>query len=346
MNIYNRILVITVFFNCLFGQDNYLSLDLNNEWKYDYTFEIESVTGELDDFIVTVDENQKVVSLDSIGDYYAYKVDRWQQDSTLVMSSWFTQNGSGLFSVASYYSNDPPRSELNIKFGGMSFKSINEFYSILINLAYGDTTIYDTARLILKYPLTDSSSWIWFSDPWNAIRTVDGDEAIETTAGIFECKRIRIDYDLADEIVFYEWWSQDLGMIKRDVSVYNMIHINENGDSLGLFNSYGIWELKETNFLKNINDTPDLAYSYKVYPAYPNPFNPRTTISYWIPQTSFVIVKIYNLNGQLVESLVNEQKTKGLHYVGWNANNLSSGTYIYLIQSNNFNDWGKCLLIK
>ncbi|MBC8402785.1 MAG: T9SS type A sorting domain-containing protein [Candidatus Marinimicrobia bacterium] len=322
-----------------------MPLELNNEWLYDYTLAIESVTGELDDYAVTVEENQTVSSYDSIGNFNAYKIDSWQQDSTLIMSEWFTQNDTGLFSVAYSTSLNLPRSELHFNVGNHSFNSIAEFYMMLINSVSRDTTIFDTTRMILKYPLSVGSSWIWFNDSWLAIRTVEGTETIETTAGIFECQRIKIDYDLTDEIVYNEWWSQDIGLIKRDLSIYNMIHTDENNDSLGLFNTYVTWDLKETNLLGNIEDSP-LAFSYKLYPAYPNPFNPTTTISYQLPHSVFVNLSIYNIAGQLVETVVNKHQNRGFYMIEWDAENVSSGLYIYRIEAGEYTETKKCLILK
>lgn len=79
---------------------------------------------------------------------------------------------------------------------------------------------------------------------------------------------------------------------------------------------------------------------------FPNPFNPSTVISYQIPVTAEIRLEIFNMLGQSVALLVNEQKAAGLHTVNFDASSLSSGIYIYRIQSNNFNQSKKMLLIK
>ena len=75
---------------------------------------------------------------------------------------------------------------------------------------------------------------------------------------------------------------------------------------------------------------------YALYQNYPNPFNPTTTIRYQLPKESKVVIKIYNILGSEVMELLNEQKEAGIYEVEFNANNLSSGTYIYKISADNF----------
>lgn len=64
---------------------------------------------------------------------------------------------------------------------------------------------------------------------------------------------------------------------------------------------------------------------------YPNPFNPTTTINYSIPQTSHVVMKVYNSLGQEVSTLVDRRQSAGAHSIRWNAANVSSGVYFYKI---------------
>ncbi|MDH4071037.1 MAG: T9SS type A sorting domain-containing protein [Ignavibacteria bacterium] len=67
---------------------------------------------------------------------------------------------------------------------------------------------------------------------------------------------------------------------------------------------------------------------------YPNPFNPSTTISYALSQNGFVSLKVYNMLGQVVASLVDQNQAAGSHTVTFNASNLPSGIYIYDLNVN------------
>lgn len=83
---------------------------------------------------------------------------------------------------------------------------------------------------------------------------------------------------------------------------------------------------------------------------YPNPFNPSTIIEYAIPQKGTVILKVYNLLGQEVATLVNEIKNAGTHTVEWNtdsaADGLTSGVYFYTLRTGLFMETKKLLLLK
>lgn len=84
----------------------------------------------------------------------------------------------------------------------------------------------------------------------------------------------------------------------------------------------------------------------KLIQNYPNPFNSITTITYEIKKVDYVNISIYNLNGQLVETLVNKHKTPGSYTVTWNAGEISSGLYFCKLTSNNQAITKKILLLK
>lgn len=91
------------------------------------------------------------------------------------------------------------------------------------------------------------------------------------------------------------------------------------------------------------NQTPD---NFKLYQNEPNPFNPVTHIDYDIPQSSHVKLVVYDLLGKEVKTLVNEKKTSGKYSVSFNAMNLPSGLYIYKLETDNFSQVKKMMLIK
>ncbi len=79
---------------------------------------------------------------------------------------------------------------------------------------------------------------------------------------------------------------------------------------------------------------------------YPNPFNPETIIRYEIPKSTFVTLNVYNITGQLVATLVNEQQNTGRYSVTWNGSNVSSGVYIYRLIAGNYVSVKKAILLK
>ncbi|MGA9406994.1 MAG: CHRD domain-containing protein, partial [Bacteroidota bacterium] len=79
---------------------------------------------------------------------------------------------------------------------------------------------------------------------------------------------------------------------------------------------------------------------------YPNPFNPTTTIDYTIPQASFVTLKVFDVLGKLVETLVNEQKPAGTYGVHFDASRFSSGVYFFKLQAGTFSSIKKMVFAK
>ncbi|MGE5430856.1 MAG: T9SS type A sorting domain-containing protein [Syntrophomonadaceae bacterium] len=85
---------------------------------------------------------------------------------------------------------------------------------------------------------------------------------------------------------------------------------------------------------------------YKLDQNYPNPFNPSTKISYTIPQNSMVSLKVFDMLGKEVATLVNEQKAPGSYEVTFDGANLTSGMYVYELKTNNFVQNKKMMLVK
>jgi hypothetical protein len=79
---------------------------------------------------------------------------------------------------------------------------------------------------------------------------------------------------------------------------------------------------------------------------YPNPFNPTTIISYKISEKGQVNVSIYNMNGQLIDQLVNQEMIPGSYSVTWNTSHVSSGLYFYKLAAGNQTITKKMLLLK
>jgi len=79
---------------------------------------------------------------------------------------------------------------------------------------------------------------------------------------------------------------------------------------------------------------------------YPNPFNPSTKIKYSVPQLSQVQISIFDVLGNKIETLVNEEKPMGTYEIIWNAVNLPSGVYFYKLQTANYSAVKKMVLTK
>ena len=98
-------------------------------------------------------------------------------------------------------------------------------------------------------------------------------------------------------------------------------------------------------FLINSVAEQEIPTTFKLYQNYPNPFNPVTRINYAIPQTYFVILKVYDILGKEVAILVNEEKQPGTYFINFNAVNLCSGIYFYRMTAGSFTSTKKFVLL-
>jgi hypothetical protein len=108
----------------------------------------------------------------------------------------------------------------------------------------------------------------------------------------------------------------------------------------------GFWMY--VNIITDIADEENLLpKEFELMQNYPNPFNPVTKIKYAIPQVSHIRIEIYNVLGQRVRTLVNEEKVPGYYMVDFDVGSLASGFYIYRLQaSSGFNAVKKMIVAK
>lgn len=138
-------------------------------------------------------------------------------------------------------------------------------------------------------------------------------------------------------------WS-NVGTFSYYQSFYSII-VSDSNVFLALSN--GIWKRSLFEMITSVESfSGELVKNFKLQQNYPNPFNPTTTISYSLPQTDWVIVKIYNLLGSKVATLVDEKMYPGNYQVTWDAKDFSSGIYFYHLQAGPTIQVKKMVLIK
>ena len=94
------------------------------------------------------------------------------------------------------------------------------------------------------------------------------------------------------------------------------------------------------------NSVKNLPKEYALSQNYPNPFNPVTRIDYQLPEKNHVALRIYNILGEVVATLVDREMDAGYYSVNWDAGNLASGIYFYRLNSGSFISTKKLILMK
>lgn len=157
-------------------------------------------------------------------------------------------------------------------------------------------------------------------------------------------------------------FDEDYAQLKRDEMIlldYSAPPINEGMERTFIFVSRGRYERLENSMLAksktqlenqfqaNSNaEKSNIVYEYELSQNYPNPFNPVTTISYQIKKQGLVQLKVYNLLGQEIITLVHGEQPGGKYEAIFDASNLPSGTYIYTLRVNDFVQNNKLIFLK
>ena len=129
-----------------------------------------------------------------------------------------------------------------------------------------------------------------------------------------------------------------------DVDIEGMDYFFEFEDNQPIVPVMLFTPIEGATSVKNLND--GIPTEYLLTQNYPNPFNPSTVINYSIPQAGFVKLSVFNLLGEKVATLVDETLQAGNYSVNFNAANLSSGLYIYKLETESFTQSMKMMLMK
>jgi hypothetical protein len=131
------------------------------------------------------------------------------------------------------------------------------------------------------------------------------------------------------------WWGTD----NLDSIEAHIFH-KPDDPSLGFVDYLPIW------IITSINSSTDFIPTIKLHDAYPNPFNPTTTISFDLPYAAIVTLKIFDITGRLIETILSETLEAGNHKRTWNADRFSSGVYFLRLESGNYIESRKLLMLK
>jgi uncharacterized protein (TIGR03790 family) len=152
-----------------------------------------------------------------------------------------------------------------------------------------------------------------------------------------------------DSVTGYSWTDNQLVFdTTSGIGLSNIVYYYvKSGNNGGLSEASNTVQAAVNKARQKIAEqAPQIVHTFSLLQNYPNPFNPTTTIKYSIKNDGMVTLKIYDILGREVMSLVNENQTAGEHSMTFNATSLPSGIYIYRLQSGGFVSSKKMVLLK
>jgi len=132
-------------------------------------------------------------------------------------------------------------------------------------------------------------------------------------------------------------------------SVSAVVQLSEGPQVIRMFASQGGFLLNWMRFssITGVRDNDSrVVKEFQLLQNYPNPFNPSTAIKYQVPKTGLVTLRIFDILGREVASLVNEEKPSGTYSIQWDASTMSSGVYFYRLHAGSFIETKKMILLK
>ncbi len=187
---------------------------------------------------------------------------------------------------------------------------------------------FNQRDLYLSYSLTDGTTW---STPLRLTSTTNIDETYPSVSS----------------------WNRGTPGGPFEL---NLVYMKDPGVGPASFNGTGTLAPASRNFLVyrkltgyspiGINNNNNTVSDYHLSQNYPNPFNPTTKIEYSLLKAGLVTIKVYDILGREVASLVNEVQTAGVKSIEFNAEKLTSGIYMYKIESGSYTDTKKMIILK
>jgi len=175
--------------------------------------------------------------------------------------------------------------------------------------------------------------------------TYDGYGTISTPYGNFQCLR---SIEETKSEIYLNGDLHSTGIEKQVIFMSKQARIEmdiESASTSGVVNINNV-QIELFNATTNVENENYFVKDFAINQNYPNPFNPSTTINYQIPVSGNVELKVFDILGNEVATLVNQIQNAGTHSVNFDASNLSSGTYIYTIKSGSFFKSNKMMLVK
>jgi hypothetical protein len=201
-------------------------------------------------------------------------------------------------------------------------------------------------ELLYKLDAKIKETWISYSRPGLRITARVENVTWGFVLGVFtQIKRIGYYYQPLPDTTNYSQWRND-NYIAAGIGYYMQI---TEGMQTTAEELYGcIIEGKKIGIMTSVNENLILqsAHSYKLNPAFPNPFNPSTIISFQLPESDIVSIKVYDLLGREIVTLVDEKQNKGNYQIQFRPNKLSSGIYLVRMSAGKYTQTNKIIYSK
>lgn len=231
---------------------------------------------------------------------------------------------------------------------------------VLQNLTSTTTDVNDIGRLALRQGLATTMAEllideIWVGSDWGNTLPV---ELASFTSSVSN-RDVTLNWSTSSELN-----NSGFEIERSSDNVWTKVgNVNGNGTSSSVnnysYNDRGLatgsysYRLKQVDFngnfeYFNLNNEVNIGTpsAFALSQNYPNPFNPSTTINFDLPTDGKVSLKLYDMSGKEVATLVNEVRSAGYYSVNFNASQLTSGVYFYTISADNFTATKKMLLVK
>jgi hypothetical protein len=186
-----------------------------------------------------------------------------------------------------------------------------------------------------------STGTIWgvFYDRRNTTGVATDVYVVKSTDGgdTFENFKVSESSFVPTATVFFGDYNNIAAYNKKIYPIWTRLH----GGQLSIWNT-----IINDSAAVSVDDEISQPFAYSLFQNYPNPFNPATTISYQLPEPAFVTIKVFDVLGNEIATLVQEIKPVGVHEVSFDGSNFSSGIYLYQIDAGNFHQSRKMMLIK
>ena len=128
-------------------------------------------------------------------------------------------------------------------------------------------------------------------------------------------------------VMGYDGNAVTAGYCEQNDTPHCKLYKSGSGEMVDLYTDTPNWESNGIFFLNHVKEATTTPVEFAMLSAYPNPFNPITSISYEVPMESMVEISIFDLRGQKVSTLVNKSTQPGNYSINWDANNVASGVY-------------------